>query len=137
MKLIAKSAKETQDFAKKFAKNLKGSRVIALYGDLGAGKTTFVQALAKELGIKNKLISPTFVIMREYERQKFKLFHIDLYRINSEDEIFDLGILELFSSPRNIIAIEWAEKIEKLLPKNTKRIYLKYLGENKRSIEVK
>lgn len=135
--MITKSVIETQKIAQNLARKLKGGEVLALYGELGAGKTTFVQALGKALGVGNRMISPTFVIMRNYDAYKFKFHHIDLYRLNSEKEIKDLGVIDLFGDDRNVVAIEWAEKMENLLPKNTVRIYLKYLGDEEREIEIK
>ena len=137
MKIVSKSQKETQDIAMDLGKKIKRGTVLAFYGDLGSGKTTFVQAIAKELGIKRRMISPTFVIMRNYKNSKFNFYHIDLYRLNSEKEIEDLGILDLLNNPKNILAIEWAEKMEKLLPKNAIKIHLKYLGDEEREIEIK
>jgi len=134
---ILDSEKETEKFARTFAKKLKKGDVLAFYGELGSGKTTFINYLAKAMGIKRRLISPTFVIHRNYQGRNFNLHHIDLYRVKSRKEIVDLGLLDLFEDPKNIIAIEWAEKMEKFLPKNTLRIYLKYIDENKRELKIK
>ncbi|MDO8657337.1 MAG: tRNA (adenosine(37)-N6)-threonylcarbamoyltransferase complex ATPase subunit type 1 TsaE [Candidatus Levybacteria bacterium] len=118
--------------------------VIALYGELGSGKTTFVQGLAKGLGIKRRIISPTFIIMRTYEIRfkiydlRFKNFyHVDLYRVENVDDIKGLGIEEIIDNPQNIVAIEWAERIGKLLPKPRVDIYFEYLREDKRKIVIK
>lgn len=125
---ITQSNLETQKLAGKLAKNFK-SGVIALSGDLGAGKTTFVQGFAKGLGIKDKIISPTFVLIRQHRQ----LYHVDLYRI---DNFKELGLEELFSDKNNIVLIEWAEKIKNLLPKNTIWIHFKMLSENTREITL-
>lgn len=127
-KIISHSDKETKDFAKNFAKNFAGG-VIALTGELGAGKTTFTQGFAEGLGIKEKIISPTFVLIRQHEN----FFHIDLYRL---ENFSHLGLEEIINNPGNIVLIEWAEKAKSLLPKNTVYISLKNLGENKREITL-
>lgn len=134
---ILQNEKETERLAKDFAKRIKPGAVLAFYGDLGSGKTTFIKYLAKALGIKRRLISPTFVIRRSYESKNFNFHHIDLYRIRSEKEIIDLGLLELFQESKNIVAIEWAEKMERMLPRNTIRVYLDYIDENKRAVKIK
>jgi tRNA threonylcarbamoyladenosine biosynthesis protein TsaE len=136
-KIVTKNFEETQEFSKNFAKKFKGGEAIALYGDLGAGKTTFTQGLARGLGIKSRTISPTFVILRSYRGKSFNLHHLDLYRLISEKDVIEQGIFDLFNDPKNIVVIEWAEKMENFLPKNTIRIHLKYLNENTREIEIK
>lgn len=130
------SEKETKDLAKKLAKQLHG--VIALSGELGAGKTTFVQGFAKGLGIKEKILSPTFVLIRQHyiPNSKQILYHLDLYRIDDPDQIESVGIKELLQNPKNMILIEWAEKIKKYLPKETTWIYFETLGNSKRKITV-
>lgn len=135
---------QTKLMAEKFAGNLKGGEVICLYGDLGYGKTTFMQGLAKGLGVERKVISPTFIIMRSYElsikhevsSMKY-LYHVDLYRINSEQEIIDIGLLDIMKKPENIVAIEWPEKIGKLMPKTRIDVTFDYIHENERKISIK
>jgi len=146
---ITKSIKETQELAKDFSRRTLGKiNVLALYGELGSGKTTFVQGLAKGLGIKKRIISPTFIILRSYkfkiqkskvrnESQKSKfLYHIDLYRINDEEDIGGLGIDEIIKSKKNIVVIEWAEKIKNFLPKNRWDITFEHLKDNQRRITI-
>ena len=147
---ITKSNKETQKIAQEFSSCLINRGVIALFGDLGAGKTTFVQGLAKGLGIKQRIISPTFIIVRSYElngklqtangktsSQILKLFyHIDLYRTESVKDVLGLGIKEIMNNPENIVVIEWAEKIENLLPKNTIKIYFEYINDTERKLKI-
>ncbi len=136
-KIITKSFKETQQLGLELAKALKGGEVLALHGDLGSGKTTFMQGLAKGLGIKRNIISPTFIIMRTYEVADSpiqNLFHVDLYRIASEKDVEGLGLLELIGERENIVAIEWPEKIESILPKDRIDIYFEYLEDDERSI---
>jgi len=128
-KIISNSAKETLDFAKNFAKTLKGGEVIALIGNLGAGKTVFTQGLAKGLGIKAKVNSPTFVIMKVYPipNSQFpipnsRLVHIDAYRLSSGKDLEAIGILDYFGEPNTITVIEWADRVKEILPKNAIKI---------------
>ncbi len=144
------SPQETQNRADELLNHLKNN-LICLYGDLGSGKTTFVRGLAKKLGIEKRIISPTFVLMREYNinnqisppqsgqpwAENFKFFyHIDLYRTNSEQDIKGLDLKELWREPKNLIVIEWAEKINRILPPHRIDIKLEYLSEKERKIIV-
>ncbi len=139
---VTNSLEETQRIAWKLAKKLEGGDLIALYGSLGSGKTTFVQGLAKGLGIKKRIISPTFVIVRKYRVTNYKLpitnfYHTDLYRIESQKDLFGLGLKEIMNNSENIIVIEWAEKMESILPKDAIKIYLEYVDEKSRKIQIK
>ncbi|MBI2618269.1 tRNA (adenosine(37)-N6)-threonylcarbamoyltransferase complex ATPase subunit type 1 TsaE [Candidatus Kaiserbacteria bacterium] len=116
--------------------------VLGLYGDLGAGKTTFAQALARVFGIKETVTSPTFVIMKTYALPKRKthfkhLIHIDAYRLRGSSELTKLGWETLLNDPANLIVIEWAEKVESILPKNTKKICLDVVDEKTRALSYK
>ncbi len=139
---FTKSALETQKLAQDLARSLKGDKILALYGNLGSGKTTFVQGLAKGLGIKERMISPTFIIIREHKiseklkAKSEKFYHIDLYRVQNFTELKELELEEILGSKDRIVAIEWAEKIKELLPKNRIEIYFENLGENRRRITV-
>lgn len=132
------SVEDTNQLAAKIAEKVKDSGgVIALSGDLGAGKTTFTQGFAKALGIDEKIISPTFVIMRQHQvpNSSKVLYHIDLYRLGDETNLNEVGIAELFSNPDNLIIIEWAEKAKSQLPENT--IWINFRRENdERTIEI-
>lgn len=132
-----KNALETQRLGAEFARSVQGG-VLALYGELGSGKTTFVQGLAKGLGIKKRILSPTFVLIRSYPLLKAGFFyHIDLYRLGSVKEAQDLGLEEIWENPQNIVAIEWAEKIQEILPKKRTAIFFKYSRlENTREIHI-
>jgi len=142
--IITKSLLETKTFARKMAQEFlaserprTGALVIGLEGDLGGGKTTFVQGFAKELGVKEKILSPTFVILKKFEipKGKFKTFyHIDCYRINAQD-ILDLEFDEIISNSKNIIIIEWADKIKKILPEQTIILKFDFIDEETREIE--
>lgn len=120
---VSKSEEETKSIAAKLAKETKG-RVFALSGELGAGKTIFAQGFAKGLGISEKVISPTFVLIRQHPIPNIKkvLYHIDLYRLENIIDTDHLGLPEIWSDPNNLVLIEWADRIEKLLPKDTVKI---------------
>ena len=141
MEFITKSARETQDVGQKVAADLtkKTPTVIALSGDLGSGKTTFVQGFVRSLGINKKIISPTFILMRTYKAKKKKvLYHLDLYRLESnfEKEIENLGIKDIWKEEKNILVIEWAEKIRELLPDDTIWIKFEYFIDDQRKIII-
>ena len=114
---IIDSYQKTQSLGEKIAKKLTGGEVLALHGNLGGGKTTFVQGLAKGLGIKRRIISPTFVIVRTYNlklQNAKRFYHIDLFRVESQKDIKMLGVEEIINDPKNIIVIEWAERLGEL-----------------------
>lgn len=142
MVTTTKSTRETQKFGQEFAKKIAGGgslpaggQVVCLYGDLGAGKTTLVQGIAKGLGIKKRIISPTFVLIRRYQIPDTRyLYHIDLYRLQSIQEAKNIGIEELLAEPTNILLIEWPEKIESALPQKRWEIRLESIGETEREI---
>ncbi|MEA1937276.1 MAG: tRNA (adenosine(37)-N6)-threonylcarbamoyltransferase complex ATPase subunit type 1 TsaE [Patescibacteria group bacterium] len=156
--ITTKSSNETKDIAKKLIKEwleLNAGKdknlVICLEGNLGGGKTTFAQGLAEGLGIKETVNSPTFLIMKKYSvsgarlrsigaefrkrAQKYTLYHFDCYRISDCQEILDLGFEEIISGKNNIIAIEWSEKIRKILPKERINIKFKFVNEKTRKIK--
>ena len=130
--MITDNYKKTQSLGEQFAKKLIGGEVVALYGDLGGGKTTFTQGIAKGLGIKQRIISPTFVIVRSYKIKNF--YHIDLYRIENKRDIEGLGIEDILKNPENIVVVEWAERLGDLLPKKRIDVSFEYLDEEKRKI---
>lgn len=136
-KYLTKSDEETKRLAAKIAKEHKG-KIFALTGELGAGKTTFVQGFAKGLGIKEKIISPTFVLIREHKipKSKYILYHVDLYRLENIDDLRKLGLEEILSNPNNIVLIEWAEKVISILPKDTVKISLDIVNPNTRKITI-
>ena len=112
MEIIVKNLKQTESFAKRFSKTLKGGERILLNGDLGAGKTTFVKFLAKYLKVKEEVTSPSFTILKQYDG-KFKINHFDLYRIGSEEELIELGFDEyLDCNSDTILLIEWGERAQ-------------------------
>ncbi len=130
-KVRTNTAEETRELAQKHALDFKNGGILALSGDLGAGKTTFAQGFARGLGIEDRIISPTFLIIRQYPipNQKNFFYHIDLYRIENID-FKSSGLEEILSEPTNVVLIEWAEKIEGHLSQDTKRLNLKKLGDS-------
>jgi len=139
------SAVQTKKIAGILAKELlktkmkKNALVLALSGDLGSGKTTFVQGLAKGFNIKEKIKSPTFLIIKNYKlkTKNHKLFiHIDAYRLKKAKDILGLGWREMADDSKSIIVIEWAKHIAKILPKNHIDINFKHISENKRKITL-
>jgi len=143
---ISKSPEETINYALDFALHLRGGEVLALHGDLGSGKTTFVKGLAEGLKINDIITSPTFVLLKEYRilQPKFHprggiggcMVHIDAYRAESIEDIKSVGIEDYLNRSDVILVIEWAEKIKDILPENVINIYFSYEGENERKIQV-
>ena len=129
-----KSREETQKIGEGIAEKIKDGGVICLYGDLGAGKTTLTQGIAKGLGIEKTIISPTFILMRRYEVGERFLYHIDLYRLNDSEEVKGLGIEEIVGDGENIVIIEWPEKIVSSLPRQRIEVKLNALSETEREI---
>lgn len=116
------------------AKRLSPGSVIAFYGDLGAGKTAFVRGLAKGLGLSSRVSSPTFTIVNEYQGQ-IPLFHFDMYRLSSADELFDIG-WEDYLSRGGICAVEWSENVAGAFDEDTIYIRIEKRGENEREISI-
>lgn len=136
MEFISKSEKDTEKFAYDFAKTLKGDEIILLEGDLGAGKTTFTKSLAKALGIKEHITSPTFTLVNEYHSGKYPLFHFDMYRLEDESEAVELGLDEYFNK-KAISIIEWPMRIKDLLPQNHMLITIEKIDDNSRKFTVR
>ncbi len=150
-KHVTKSASETQDIAKKIAKDRKGGDIILLKGDLGSGKTTFTKGFAKGLGIEDEIVSPTFTLMQIYKiedstfvsslgREKLKiknLVHVDTYRLENEDQLIEIGIEDYLGDENSICIIEWPEKIEELLEgKKTTCLEIKHVDKKAREILI-
>ena len=106
-------------------------------GDLGGGKTTFLQGFARGLGIKERVLSPTFVLMRKFPIPKRSFIHIDCYRIKKAGELLDLGFKELISDHRNIVAIEWSDRIKRIMPKSSLLIKFEFIDKATRKIVIK
>ena len=112
---VAKNEQDTIDFAEKFAKKLKVGDIIVLSGELGSGKTKFVQGVLKHFGLEDEISSPTFTIVNEYNAGEINIYHFDVYRLEDSDEFYAMCGDELFST--GICLIEWGEMIEDILPK--------------------
>jgi len=132
--LISASAEETRRIAAQIASELKPGDCLLLVGELGAGKTTFVQGLAQALGIREGVRSPTFVLMHEYHG-KIPLYHFDAYRIKNLDELREIGFEEVVCS-EGVTVIEWGEKAEGLLPPRCWRIFIELLPDQTRRIRI-
>ncbi|MDP3792246.1 MAG: tRNA (adenosine(37)-N6)-threonylcarbamoyltransferase complex ATPase subunit type 1 TsaE [bacterium] len=145
---VTKSPKETEKLAgfllAKFLKspslnNGKKALVIALEGELGAGKTTFAKGLAKALGVKVKIKSPTFTLIKKYpiSLNNFQLlYHLDCYRLKDYKDLLPLGIKEIISNPENIVLIEWSDRVKEILPKNHIKIHIDHIDKNKRKVSI-
>lgn len=140
------SLEKMQQIAAEFITDIKSNSVsatvVGLYGDLGAGKTTFTQGAAKALGISETVVSPTFVIEKIYELQKndtekkFTHFiHIDSYRLEKSEELLRLGWKEIISDPHNLIFIEWPERVEDIMPSHIKLMF-SHVSEQVRELEI-
>jgi len=156
---ITKSARETKKLGKLLAKKLLREpanwQIVALQGELGSGKTTFTQGLLQGLGIKGPYTSPTFLVIKNYKKEflisksqfpnKFKIqnlklkilntYHIDAYRVTAKD-ILNLGWKEIVSDKNNIIIIEWADRIRKIIPRRARWIRFQWMDKNKREIII-
>ena len=148
MEIVSNSSKNTKKVAGEFSKKLNPGSILAFYGNLGAGKTTFIQGLAEGLGYKGRVFSPTFIFVRPYKISEQKaesgqhksaiktLYHIDLYRIEKATDLKTIGIQEFLEDKEAISAIEWAEKIDKFLPKNAMKIMITPLSPTERKITI-
>jgi tRNA threonylcarbamoyladenosine biosynthesis protein TsaE len=150
MAYLSKNLEDTAKIARDFLQTLQTSEisqileakneatVVLFDGDLGAGKTTFIQALARELGVRENITSPTFVIQKRYDLtgQKFDaLIHIDAYRLVSGGELLKLDFAETLALPKTLICIEWPENVAEILPKTATKVICKFIDETTHSYE--
>lgn len=134
-KIKTQSPEQTQEFAQRLAKKLHGGVVVAFFGGLGMGKTAFTAGLAKGLGITDSVSSPTFALVNIY-RGKTTLYHFDMYRVTSWDDLYSTGFFDYYESG-GILACEWSENIENALPQNTIRVTIsRGESDNERIIEI-
>ncbi len=143
-KIISKSAQQTKKIGERLAKNCFGGCIIGLVGDLGGGKTTFTQGIAKGLGISQQITSPTFVLLKKYKVKSTKykdellrFYHIDLYRINVPSDVYSFGFDEALKDEGSIVVIEWVEKVIDILPEEKLIIKFDFISENERRIVFK
>ena len=155
IKITTNNFQETQKLGKKLAKEFlqstasrKKALVLALDGELGGGKTTFTQGFAKGLGIKEKILSPTFVILKRFSLplktieakninrndKALTLYHIDCYRLQRSEELLNLGFKEISDNPQNIVLIEWADKVKEILSEDTIFLKFEFINRSKRKI---
>lgn len=145
MEKVSKNTKDTKEIAGEFLAKIKplkkGATVVGLYGELGTGKTTFTQFIAKELKVKRKVASPTFVIMKKYllsENSVFSsLFHLDAYRLKNEKELIHLGWEEIIGNKEHLVFIEWPENVIKVIPKKHHEIHITHTKEGHRKFKIK
>jgi tRNA threonylcarbamoyladenosine biosynthesis protein TsaE len=135
--VITASPQETIEFAKRFAAGVKPGTVLCLEGQLGSGKTTFIKGLAEGLGLKrpDQVKSPTFVLMHIYKTQT-PLYHFDCYRLNSLEELENIGFQDFVNDPHAISCVEWAEKAASLIPAIARHIRFEILDPSKRRIFI-
>lgn len=140
------SEKELAQLAEELSAQLKRekpkekARIIALVGDLGAGKTTFTKHFLRALGVEEDVISPTFLIIKSYPLKGLfytQAIHIDTYRLEDPQELLKLGFQEVINNPKNIVLIEWAERIKELLPESAIWIELSHKEDEKRSFSIR
>jgi len=139
--IITKSEAQTLAFGKKIARSLKGGETIALVGDLGVGKTVLARGLARGLGVKNIINSPTFVLMKVYKIKNRKLkirnfIHVDAYRLSSGRELIDIGLKDWLGRKDSVVLIEWADRVKDVLPKKKIKIYLRVISPQERAITI-
>ncbi|MEO8205966.1 MAG: tRNA (adenosine(37)-N6)-threonylcarbamoyltransferase complex ATPase subunit type 1 TsaE [Chthoniobacterales bacterium] len=133
METICETVEETIDAGRRMAPTLSRGDIISLEGELGAGKTHFVKGLAEGLGVSDLVSSPTFTVIHEYEGTAFPLYHMDLYRLESEEEARSLGMEDCFAS--GVTVIEWGDKFPALVPASAQHIRFRVLSETNRSLQ--
>jgi tRNA threonylcarbamoyladenosine biosynthesis protein TsaE len=135
--IITNSAEETQLFGKEIGKTLKDRDIVAFYGELGSGKTQLIKGICSALGVKDVVNSPTFIIVNEYvSADKTNIYHFDLYRLKSSDEVTEMGFDD-YINYRGIILIEWPELIESFLPFGTQKIVISHIENSENSRNIK
>ena len=138
-RFVTTTPKGTAKIAAALAKRIKGGEVVALIGNLGAGKTTFAQAFAKALGVKERVLSPTFIFMHEHRLQRkggpTYFVHADAYR-GGVAELRGIGIEEYFGRPDAVVLVEWADRVKGLLPRKRVTVRLKHLGGDRRGLTL-
>ena len=121
--MVSSSCEQTVKIGENLAAKLSGAEIIALFGDLGAGKTAFTRGLCKGLDVKNDVYSPTFAIVNEY-KGKYNVYHFDMYRVKTMDDLYSTGYFDYLNN--GVLIIEWSENIESILPKDAIRININY-----------
>ena len=132
---ITRSAQETRRLGEELASGLKAGDVLLLEGDLGAGKSELTRGIARGLGVREAVTSPSFTILNVYESGRIPLYHFDWYRLESDEELYELGMDEYLGGD-GIAVVEWPERCPDAIPEGARRIRLTALGENERQIEI-
>ena len=135
VRLVSRSPEETEAAGERLSATLEAGAVVALSGELGAGKTCFVQGLARGLGVPILATSPTFVLVNHY-RGRVPVYHVDAYRTESLTELIDLGLFELFDGD-GVTVVEWADTLEPLLPARAIRVHITGVGDEPREITIR
>ena len=131
---ISRSEHDTEEIGDSFARTLKGGTVVAMYGDLGAGKTAFVRGMARGMGLDCRVSSPTFTIVNEYLGER-ELIHFDMYRLSSADELFDIG-WEDYLNRGAVCAVEWSENVQDAFFGDEIKVTITKLSDNERKIVI-
>ena len=131
---ISKSELDTEELGRRFASGLPGGTVVAMYGDLGAGKTAFVRGMARGMGLDCRVSSPTFTIVNEYLGQR-ELIHFDMYRLSDADELFDIG-WEDYLNRGAVCAVEWSENVQDAFFGDEIKVTITKLSDNERKIVI-
>lgn len=138
MKFVTKSPEQTEKLGEDFAKNLKPQDVVFLIGNLGSGKTTFTKGIARGLGIKNRILSPTFIVVRSHSTANERiqtLYHLDLYRLKDEGEVLNVSLTDYMNDEKGIVVIEWPEVSQEIVKKNAWKVKFE-TKDDERSIEI-
>lgn len=138
MKFVTKSPEQTEKLGEDFAKNLKPQDVVFLIGNLGSGKTTFTKGIARGLGIKNRILSPTFIVVRSHSTANERiqtLYHLDLYRLKDEGEVLNVSLTDYMNDEKGIVVIEWPEVSQEIVKKNVWKVRFE-TKDDERSIEI-
>jgi tRNA threonylcarbamoyladenosine biosynthesis protein TsaE len=135
-KFISKCEEDTLKIGKDFANNLLGGEIITLEGDLGAGKTVFTKGVALGLKIEDIVTSPTFTIMNMYLGEKLNLYHFDMYRLNDESELRELGFDEYIGNKNGVSCVEWAERTPSLIKGKIFNVKIDKIDDNTRKIMI-
>lgn len=136
---IITSSKDMEDLGIELGKRTSQGCIFLLFGEMGSGKTTFVHGLAEGLGITGNISSPTYIIMRGYtllKETQSHFYHVDLYRLENNEEMKDIGLFDILHDTSSVSAIEWAEKLE-TLPDKRVELHFSYVDENTRKVEIK